>query len=253
MQAYGKLFAKVYNQLWREFANQVSPLICNYYELRPTSKRNKTLLDLCCGTGQLSLYFLEKGYRVVGLDLSEAMLKHARANTLAYITAEQARFVQGDAADFGFDEKFGLVVSTFDALNHLPDADALQGCFNSTFDVLFDGGIFIFDLNTRKGLARWNGVVVQPGDEIFYVNRSIYDDFTVRAWMKITGFVRNDEGLYKRFDETVYNTVFDLGEVETMLDEAGFNKVHFARVDALGTTVEDPEEEPRIFIVAEKS
>jgi SAM-dependent methyltransferase len=252
MQAYGRLFAKVYNQQWRGFANHVSPLIFEYYESSTIGKRNKTLLDLCCGTGQLSTFFLEKGYRVVGLDLSEEMLKYARENALPYITAKQAEFVQGDAADFKLSGKFGLVVSTFDALNHLPDEDALQTCFRSTFDVLVDGGIFIFDLNTRKGLTNWNGVVVQPGEEIFYVNRSIYDDLTIRAWAKITGFVRNEAGLYERFDETVYNTVFELGGVQTMLARAGFKKVHFAGVEALGTPIENPDQEPRIFIIAEK-
>ena len=252
MQAYGKLFAKVYNQQWRGFANHVSPLIFEYYEATPIGKRNKTLLDVCCGTGQLSVFFLEKGYRVVGLDLSEEMLKYARQNALPYLTAKQAEFIQGDAADFKFSEKFGLVVSTFDALNHLPDTSALQGCFHSSFDVLADGGIFIFDLNTRKGLANWNGVVVQPGEEIFYVNRSIYDDLTIRAWTKITGFVRNDDGLYERFDETVYNTVFELGDVKKMLSEAGFRNAHFAKVEALVTPVENPDDEPRIFIVAQK-
>ena len=132
MQAYGKPFARVYNRRWQDYANRIAPLIHAFYESESPADRRKFLLDLCCGTGQLTAYFLEKGYRVVGLDLSKGMLEHAREKALPYMVAGQAQFVQGDAADYQLDETFSLVVSTFDALNHLPDMDALAGCFRST-------------------------------------------------------------------------------------------------------------------------
>jgi SAM-dependent methyltransferase len=252
MQAYGSLFARVYNRLWQSFARNLSPLIHQFYESTPLGQTNKALLDLCCGTGQLSSYFLEHGYRVVGLDLSGDMLKYARDITLPFIVARQARFVEADASYFEFDETFGLVVATFDSLNHLPDLQALQECFRSTYAVLETGGTFIFDLNTRKGLEKWNGVNVDPREDIFLLNRAIYDKFTVKAWTKITGFVRNDDGLYQRFDETVYNTVFEMQTVMDHLLAAGFRTAYFARSSALDIPIDDPEGEDRVFFVARK-
>jgi SAM-dependent methyltransferase len=252
MQAYGSLFAKVYNQLWQNFARQLSPLVHQFYESTPLGQTHKTLLDLCCGTGQLSLYFLEHGYRVVGLDLSGDMLKYARENTLPFIVARQAQFVVGDASHFEFEETFGLVVATFDALNHLPDLEALQGCFRSSYAVLENGGTFIFDLNTRKGLEKWNGVNINPGEDIFLLNRAIYDEITVKALTKITGFVRTEEGLYQRFDETVYNSVFEMQAVMDMLLKSGFRSAYFARSSALEIPIDDPEGEDRAFFVARK-
>ncbi|NIN99288.1 MAG: methyltransferase domain-containing protein, partial [Anaerolineae bacterium] len=93
-------------------------------------------LDVCCGTGQLAIYFLERGYKVVGIDLSENMLRYAQESAAQYIGRGQARFLQADAADFTLDERFGLVVSTFDSLNHLPDENALRSCFQSVYAVL---------------------------------------------------------------------------------------------------------------------
>lgn len=252
MQAYGKGFAKVYNALWGDFARRISPLISEFYESTPLGRQNKTLLDLCCGTGQLSLFFLSKGYKVLGLDLSDEMLHYARENTLPFLPGGQARFIQGDAADFQLDEKFGLAVSSFDALNHLPDMESLKGCFRATFEAVEDGGYFIFDLNTRLGLTRWNGVFVHPGDDIFFVNRSIYDDLTVRAWTKITGFAQNEDGLYERFEETIYNSVFEMQDVLAELQQAGFQTAYFAKASDLAAPIEEPEAEPRVFFIARK-
>lgn len=250
MQAYSDLFAKVYNRLWKDYANRIAPLIYEFFE--SSECQEKSLLDLCCGTGQLSVFFLEKGYRVVGMDLSSGMLKYARMNALPYMVAGQAQFVQRDASNYTLQETFGLVVSTFDAINHLPDMNALKGCFLSTISVLFDGGYFIFDLNTKKGLENWNHVNVNPDHDFFLVNRGIYDGSMDKAWTKITGFVRLESGLYERFDETVYNTAFKMESVKELLLEIGFQEVYFARASNLTQSISDPESETKVFLVCRK-
>ncbi|MFX1355578.1 MAG: class I SAM-dependent DNA methyltransferase [Promethearchaeota archaeon] len=253
MQAYGPAFARVYNQRWIGFAERVAPSIRTFYESTPIGEECKSLLDLCCGTGQLALHFLEHGYTVTGIDLSEHMLRYACENAAPYVENGQARFLQADAADFTLDERFGLVVSTFDALNHLPDKRALRGCFASVCPLLYPNGFFIFDLNTRAGLlARWNGVSVQDTKEIMLANRGIYDEENDRAWTKITGFLRTAGGLYERFEQTAYNTAFDLAWVRDTLLETGWRSVYFARAEDLSLPIADPESENRAFIVARK-
>jgi SAM-dependent methyltransferase len=81
------------------------------------------------------------------------MLEYAREKNAPYIVAGQARFIQGDAANFELDQQFGLVVSTFDALNHLPDFQRPEELFPVGLPGVAEGGQFIFDLNTRKGCA----------------------------------------------------------------------------------------------------
>jgi SAM-dependent methyltransferase len=253
MQGYHSGFARVYNLRWTNFARQAAPRILAFYESTLVGHDNHTLLDLCCGTGNLLLHFLDNGYQGTGLDLSEAMLGYARENAAAYIVTGQARFVQGNAANFSLDEQFGLVVSTYDALNHLPDMPALRGCFQSVFAHLLPGGIFIFDLNTRLGLSRWTGVMVEDTPDLMLISRSIYDEQAGRALVHISGFFPAENGLYERFEETAYNIIFDLSDVEAALREAGFGSVRFAGLQDLNTSIPDPELELRIFIVAEKA
>lgn len=252
MQAYRRGFARVYNLRWTGFAQQLAPKLRAYYESTDLGHENHSLIDLCCGTGQLSLYFLDNGYQVTGLDLSDAMLDHARVKAAAYIITGQARFQQADAADFSVEETVGLVLSTFDALNHLPDMNALRGCFHSVYAALVEGGVFIFDLNTRDGLRRWGGIQVEDTPELMVITRGLFDEERGRWYTRISGFYPVENGLYERFEETAYNTAFDLRDVEAALREAGFRQVRFARSSDFSTPVEEPEQESRIFIVAEK-
>jgi SAM-dependent methyltransferase len=252
MQAYSRGFARIYNLKWINFAAQVAPCIQEFYERTRIGQSNRSLLDVCCGTGQLAVYFLERDYRVTGLDLSEHMLRYARENAAHFVESGQAKFVRADAAGFLLDERFGLIVSTYDALNHLPGDQALKGCFQSVFRVLEPDGYFIFDLNTRAGLMRWNGINIEDTEESLIVNRGIYDGQSDQALTRITGFVRNPDGSYERFVETAFNTVFDMDTVRRSLLDIGWRDVYFARAQDLSEPIAEPEAEGRVFIVARK-
>jgi len=249
MQAYGEVFARVYDAKWSGFAKQVAPLILDFYAATATGREDKSVLDLCCGTGHLALYFLERGYRVVGIDLSEHMLYLAEENARRYIESGQAKFVRCDASDFALEERFGLVVSTYDSLNHLENEESLRRCFQCVRTV--SKGFFIFDLNTRSGLRRWNGIQVdESSDDALIINRGIYDGQGEKAWTRISGFFRMANGLYERFEETVFNTVFSMERVRQALLDAGWRNVHFARIQDLNTPLVEPEKEGRVFVVA---
>ncbi len=251
MQGYGQGFARVYNLKWGGFARQVGPKIIDYYASTPMGQTNKPILDLCCGAGHLAVQFLEKGYPVTGLDLSEHMLGYAKENTRKFIDSGQAKFVQGDASDFTLDERFGLIVSVYDSLNHLDNMQALKNCFACVHAVC--DGVFVFDLNTRAGLNNWNVMRVDDrSDDVIIITHGFYDGHSNKAWTKFSGFIRTPEGLYERFHEIVFNSVYVMDDVKKALHDIGWKNVHFARIDDLKTPIPDPENEGRVFIVAEK-
>jgi SAM-dependent methyltransferase len=250
MQTYGPLFAQVYNQQWSGFARQVAPALLGFYQVSEPGQARLPVLDLCCGTGQLAVAFLEQGYDVTGLDLSAHMLAYAAGNAASYVDAGRARFVQGDATSFAFGQRFGLVVSTFDALNHLDDLDALRGCFASVARVLAPGGLFVFDLNTRLGLLRWNSINIIDTADHMIVNRGIYDGHGDKAYTRLSGFVRAEDGRYERFEETMFNTAFAVDDVLAALAEAGWPGAYAARLSDLATPLAEPETEGRAFFVA---
>ncbi|HEX2905580.1 MAG TPA: class I SAM-dependent methyltransferase [Phototrophicaceae bacterium] len=252
MQGYSPGFSRLYNLRWGGFAQYAASHILDFYAATATVPNKAHILDLCCGTGQFARCCLEQGYAVTGIDLSEAMLKYAQENTAAYIQSGQAQFICANAGAFALKARFGLVVSTFDALNHLADETALQSCFKRVFAVC--DGYFIFDLNTPVGLRQWNNLQVDDAKEdAFILSRGIYDGQPgSKAWTRITGFVRNADGTYERVDETAYNTVFDLAWVKQTLLEIGWQDVYAARLQDLKTPLAEPEKEGRVFFVARR-
>lgn len=251
-QAYGKDFARVYNQMWGSFSIKVASHIMNFYQSKDIYKSNKNVLDICCGTGQLALEFLKNDYHVTGIDLSPHMISYARENTREYETKGAVNFIEADASSFELKKEYGLAVSIYDSINHLNDIKDLASCFKSVYQCVVKNGYFIFDLNTNKGLNKWNGTHIEDKENIFLMIKGIFDADRNDAVTRVSGFIKEDNDLYSRFEEIVYNYVYQLDEVKKLLEEIGWSQVHFALIENLDRNIEEPEKEERVFIVAKK-
>lgn len=68
-------FSYAYNRYWGPISLQWLSWIGLLVVPRMSS--NARVLDLCCGSGQLSGELSQRGFRMVGLDGSRAMLRYA--------------------------------------------------------------------------------------------------------------------------------------------------------------------------------
>jgi SAM-dependent methyltransferase len=249
MPAYGPVFAQVYNRYWRQFSTEAAPKLRALYERCDIAKRNRLLLDLGCGVGSLAAYFLEHGLEVIGVDLSEPMLAHAQENLRVYLDSGQANLIHSDFRCVQVNRRAGLVVSTFDAMNHLPDLAALRQTLANAHGLMERGGLMAFDVNTRFGLQRWTNVTVDETADSMIVARGVYDPAGSKAWARISGFTRMD-GEWRRFEETIHNTAYDMTDVAQAVRDAGLERFYFSGEEDLETPVRNPEELPRVFVIA---
>ncbi len=82
------------------------------------AKQGSKILDIATGTGEQALAFAKKGYKVVGIDLSEAMLKVANKKN----KYENLRFKTADAANLPFkSNSFDVSCISF-GLHEMPSA-----------------------------------------------------------------------------------------------------------------------------------
>jgi trans-aconitate methyltransferase len=100
------------------------------------------ILDLGCGTGQLTAQIAESGASVVGLDSSLEMIGQARQN---YPNLE---FRLADGADFSFPGEFDAVFSNA-ALHWIPQAEKV---IQSIASSLRPGGRFVAEFGGKRNV-----------------------------------------------------------------------------------------------------
>lgn len=101
------------------------------------------VLELGCGTGRIYLELLEAGVDADGIDLS--------ADSLAVLreTAERRGLdpsvLQADMTEFSADREYALITCPFNAIQELTSIEQQRALFESVYDVLAPGGMFVFD------------------------------------------------------------------------------------------------------------
>lgn len=153
--------------------------------------RGEAVLDVCCGTGDLSRDFARAGARVAGVDFTPQMLAFA-APKLAR-AAQPWLFLQGDALRLPVRDASVAVASVAFGLRNLADPD--QGLRELARVVRPGGRVLVLEFTTPRGrllggLYRWYFTRVLPriggwvsGDPDAYR----YLPATVLAWERPEG------------------------------------------------------------------
>ena len=102
------------------------------------------VLELACGTGQLTIPVASLGVPTVGLDRSGAMLNVARRRASA--ASASVAFVQSDMRDFALGRDFTFIFVARNSLLHLLSTADLLAAFTAVGRHLAPGGVFAFDI-----------------------------------------------------------------------------------------------------------
>ncbi len=234
-------FAWVYNKIWGPYASQAIQVLDDLLLKRLPPKAS--VLDLCCGTGQLSNLLTNRGYQVTGIDSSDAMIQFARRN------APNATFVVQDARQFCYPESYDAIVSTYDSLNFITIQEELIDVFQNVISSLKPGGWFLFDLNTESGyLDHWeDGTFEVVEDDHVCIVHSNYDVEQRSAQFDVTIFRLHD--VWQRSDLSLIQRCYSEEQVTRALEIAGFeNILVHGYHDETGLTELNTESERAYFI-----
>ncbi|HIX92474.1 MAG TPA: class I SAM-dependent methyltransferase [Firmicutes bacterium] len=136
-----------YNKIcgeWRRVRGEMPPNKC-IVDFADTLAQGARILDVGCGCGRpIAGYLAGQGFNVVGIDISESMIKAARSEHIA-----GCEFIVSDFLDYDSDTKFDAVIA-FDSLWHIPHENQ-RAIYPRLAKLLKIGGRLLFTHGKRDG------------------------------------------------------------------------------------------------------
>ncbi len=225
--AYREDLAHIHDAGFTDLARDAAAFLLD--ELARAGHGSGTVVDLGCGSGTLAARLCDAGYRVLGIDVSEAMVALARARAPkaefrvgSFVSAELPRCVAvaaiGEALNYGFDPG--------------NDDRARAALFRRVHEALAPGGLFLFDVagpgrakpgrqRTRAEGADWAVEVETDLDASAGVLTR-----HITTWRRIGGSDRRDVEVHRL-------VLLDPQEVLAALRTAGFDA---RRIPGYGAT-----------------
>jgi len=176
--------------------------------------RDNTPIDLCCGTGDLSLLLHQKGAKVVSLDFSMNMLKKGIKNK-----ALKGYPVVADASLIPFRENSFAAATIAFGIRNIPDIDIF---IKDLFRVLIPGGkLAILEL-------------VRPVNKII---EKLYSFYLCNLLPFIGSVISGRKSAYRYLSGTIA-TFVDPNDLQALLEKFGFTEVsHYPQTFSIATVI----------------
>ncbi|MCM1065030.1 MAG: class I SAM-dependent methyltransferase [Eubacterium sp.] len=258
MDAYQD-FAAVYDELmdnvpYGQWCDRLQGLIEKYGVSKPergakdvlASERN-LVLDLGCGTGTLTEMMYRRGYDMIGVDVSWEMLSAALEKREK--SGDAILYLNQDMRELELYSTVGTVYSVCDSMNYILDEEELFAVFSLVNNYLYPGGIFIFDFNTVYKYEEIIGdtTIAENREECSFIWENFYDPEKEINEYDLTVFTEQENGLFRRFEETHFQRGYRAEQMRSLVERAGMRVLEMADADT-GEAVTAKSQ--RIYIVA---
>ena len=258
-------FASVYDEFmdgtdYHKTADQIQDMITRFGVSKPTQKRTgaseardvllaaekNLVVDLGCGTGKFTEILADRGYDVMGINLSEEMLGIAleRRDSLRHRTL----YLCQDMREFELYGTAGTFVSVGDSVNYLLTDEDMIKLFKRVNTFLFPGGIFVFDFKTLH-LYRdviGDSTIAEDREDCSFIWENWYDDesrineYDLSLFIRETG-VKEDDNLFRKYQEIHRQRGYTLEEMKRFAEEAGLTWIAEMDSDSMGPVSEESE------------
>jgi len=208
------------------------------------------LLDLACGTGELSVRLAEKGFAVTGADISSDMLSVAQNKA-----AEQGLsvfFMEQDMSQLEDLPLFNIIGIFCDSLNYLQTEEQVVKTFKGVYEYLEEGGLFLFDVHSLYKMNHlFKNQTYALNDEDVSLIWLCYEGEYPDSVEHDLSFFQLDEASqkYDRYDELHFQRTFSVEQYSSWLKSAGFSIVKISADFNDGEIKQDAE---RIFFYCKK-
>jgi len=216
-EGYTEDLAYIHDSGFGGFAESAAPGLLAMLE--NCGIRSGLVIDIGCGGGHWAHRLIERGYDVLGVDISAPMVSLARKRE------PRARFITGSFLSTKLPQ-CAAITAISECIGYLFDDrnghKALERFFANAHNALKPGGIMIFDLlESRRGVPLRNARRWTKGNDWVVLVNVIEDTRTKKLTREITSF-RQRGNSYRRTDEVHHVKLIDREAVLGSLRRQGF-------------------------------
>jgi 2-polyprenyl-3-methyl-5-hydroxy-6-metoxy-1,4-benzoquinol methylase len=197
-------------------------------ELLNRQGKQAYILDCSCGTGDHAIWMAGLGYRVDASDISQKMLGIARQKAAA--EKLNIRFFRSSWEELQHKakKKYTLVVSPGNSFSHLQGSEMLQASVSSIWNVMQQGGHFMFDIRNWEKTIAENSLQEQS----FHISEGGMCSKVCYAWdnrglnkpgKMFVSISRGEDGEVERYDFDFLPVTY--GQLRSALEKTGFGHI----------------------------
>ena len=247
MEAYSG-FAKVYdlfmdNIPYEEWTEYLKGLLAE------EGVHDGIVLDLGCGTGSVTELLAKSGFDMIGIDNSEEMLEIAMEKRAE--NGLDILYLLQDMREFELYGTVKAVVSICDSMNYILDDEDLLDVFKLVHNYLDNEGIFIFDMNTMYKYENIlaDNTFAEDREESSFIWENFYDEEEEINQYDLSLFVQEEDGRYRKYEETHLQRAYEQKCVEELIKESGLELLHVYDAFTKDSPAEDSQ---RIYFVCKR-
>lgn len=191
-----------------------------------------TALDLCCGTGTLTLLLAQRGFEMIGVDASSEMLAEAAIRDRGFSGTPPLYLCQR-AEELDLYGTVSGAVCCLDGLNYLSPTGLAQALYRVGL-FLEPGGVFAFDIQSPQALREKDGgVFVDETPDALCLWRGEFDEDTNALWYGVDLFWQ-EGSVWHRAQEEHVEYAHSHETLARLLTSAGFHAVEQRRDGPIG-------------------
>lgn len=214
----------------------------------------KVVLEMACGTANISEQLVFKGMKVDGFDSSPFMLHEASKKSfkpnlfLASLTDTPER-----------ENHYDLILCLFDSINYLLKKEEVKKTIGNAHLALKPGGLFVFDISTVYNSRNnfYDEINHHQFEDATIVQHAYYDEVRLRQRSFLTLYRRKGTG-YVMSQEEHCQRVYYHREIMSMIKDSPLELKGIFATEARGNLINRKQQDldlryPRLFYMLQKS
>lgn len=200
-----------------------------FYKKWLPKNKGARILELCCGTGRLTIPIAQEGHNICGVDYTPSMLEQAKRKAIK--AGLKIDFREADIRTLDLQEKFDLIFIPFNSIHHLYRNEDLFKTLECVKNHLREGGLFLLDcfnpniryiVESEKEQAVIAEYTTDDGRNVSIKQTMRYESTTQINRIEWHYFINGEFHSVQNLDMRL----FFPQELDSYLERAGFKVIH---------------------------